>query len=148
MRAPKTEKYCHRTAIPTFVLEEIGSVFGTHLGTCYVGTGAANQLPRVIVSRHFNITSSFPSVISLQEYLINFHSHRFFCLQTNLVTLIAYVVSITIHSVCSRIIMKTSTRICNCFNTVQAFVLQPHESLPANIFPEFPKQKRLNCVLE
>ena len=41
---PKTEENCHGATIATLVLQEVCSVFGTHLSTGDIGAASTHQL--------------------------------------------------------------------------------------------------------
>lgn len=71
---PEAEENRYGAAVAAFVFEKIGRVFGTHLSSGHVRTGAANQFGRIEVgAAQFQVASGFSSVISLKKWILFEH---------------------------------------------------------------------------
>ena len=91
VRGAEAEENGDGAAITTFVLQKVRAVFRAHLGPGDVGTAAADELGRVVIRIHarLEVASSLTAVISLVAFEAN-------------------VVGVAMHSVTSRIRVKTS----------------------------------------
>jgi len=64
----EAEEHGHGTTVPALVLEQIGAVFGTHLGAGHVAAPAAHQFRGVVVgAAHVQFATRFAAVVRLQN---------------------------------------------------------------------------------
>lgn len=68
VRGAEAEEHGHRAAVPALVLQQIGAVFGAHLGAGHVAAPAAHQLGRVVVgAAHVQLASGLAAVVGLEN---------------------------------------------------------------------------------
>lgn len=61
----KAKEHGHGAAVATFVLEEIGAMFGAHLGACHIRTAATNKLLGIEFFTNFRIATRLATIVGL-----------------------------------------------------------------------------------
>lgn len=90
VRSSKAEKYCHRTAVSAFILEEICPVLRAHLCPRYVATTAAYQFSRIErFPTQLCVATRFTTIISLLAF-------------------VTHIIRVSFHGVRSRILITTT----------------------------------------
>lgn len=91
VRGSETEEYGHGTAKPALVLEEVGAVFGAHLGTSHIAATATNKFSRVErLAALLSVAACFTTVVGL-------------------LTLVAHVVGVTVHCISGWVLVVATT---------------------------------------
>lgn len=114
VRRPEAEEDRDGAAVPTFVLQEIGPVFRTHLRPGDIGAGAADQLGGVVILADFRVASRFAPVIRLVAFVTD-------------------VIGVSVHGVGGGVVVEFRAGGYDGFGVVQAFVFQTHQRFPADV---------------